>query len=320
MSNSKQRSVSWILEAVKPRRIDVKSGRSNTERELDRNSEIELYDVLQSIEDRRTTTQETFQTIQDDIEIPISFKSKHFFEYYFDILHCLGLAAFKKTLRAQTSICCLVQQAPAIVLGVASILLAIVKTAFGSMNFNDGWSLSASILEESYTMSLSLFIWTSNSTTLEKQSIILDDTYASEIDGSSLSLGITGGTMKYFGYLLDYVIGDIMLLTTITLYQVTKNFTQKLKEDCSQRGSIYFDDVLKHYERLQNLNISIEESFSVLFKISHAANLISCAYFLLKMTSDTIYNISWLLLMLQIFKILMTYCVAAITSNMVQPE
>jgi len=177
-----------------------------------------------------------------------------------------------------------------------------ISTIFGMANLNDGWSAEEFIIHQAFEMRMSLFIWTSNTTLIDGQ-LNSQSLFASEMTSFNVLLAIIGPTMECFGALLDSIATDIMFCTAVTMYV----FTSELKFQMEQSGSNH--EVLLQYRRLQNVSRRIEEMFSRLFKICHASNLFSCAYFVMVLVlySTYEYDAHLIFVMIHILKVCLTY-------------
>lgn len=188
--------------------------------------------------------------------------------------------------------------------GFASFVAAIIGVIFGWVVVSRGmvWSLSECVLEQSLDMSLSLFVWTTNNTIFVEEYKILGKSYGLEFTPMTLLFGITGIVMECFGSLVDYANDDIMFFAAVTMFKLTNEFRFKMVHDPSTA-----EEVLKHYKQLQSVSICMEESLGGLFKMSHASNLLSCAYCLLILVVHSDYNVGLIMLVLHIMKVWTTY-------------
>jgi len=205
----------------------------------------------------------------------------------------------------------LFQKCVSIGVGLATVTAAITTSIFGSANFQAGWSAVDFVSLQSYGLRLSLFVWTTN-TTEYVELPILQDSFESNFTTVHVLLGVTATAMECCGSIMDYAANDIMLFAAITMNVLKAEFELPLMQHRSN-----YENILQIYKCLQNISASFEYALAGLFKICHASNLLSCAYFITRLVSDKSHDVGLAFLVLHIFKVCLTYYLCLKASGVV---
>ncbi|CAL8080458.1 unnamed protein product [Orchesella dallaii] len=310
MPKTRRRSSFWTKELTSsPHRIEVATLNILQEQELnisadetdvgatENNGVGTSPDVL--IPDSPTGTESKVANVLEDLENLGSSRTraKHYLEHYFDFLHCLGLASFKAYWKDKITATFVMHQIPVCIFGVVTLITAFIKGIFGWVFSRYQSSLSESVLDGSFTMSLSLFVWTTNGTKFDEQASVLYGLYGETFSPTTVFFGCMKTAMDFFGELSDSVINDVMFISATTIYNLAIEFQLQMERNEK------ITDILKQYKQLQKVSTCIEEAFGGLFKLSHANNLLSCGYLVLILVSDIDYPIKTIFVILQIVKV-----------------
>ncbi|CAL8148054.1 unnamed protein product [Orchesella dallaii] len=189
---------------------------------------------------------------------------------------------------------------------------ALVLTIFGFATISSGWSWEVFMQLKSYQFGRDLLVWTSNSTEFRQ---IVDDMYDEYQNVTTFSafFAISNAVLEFYGHIYDSAATDVLLLAVITMFKLINDF--KFEKVLPTQPKEHFDVVWMHFRQLQSISGSIDSAFGNLFKLIHLDNLITCGYYLQMLTTDTSFNLYFLLLTSHIFKVGLIYFIATKASS-----
>ncbi|CAL8144259.1 unnamed protein product [Orchesella dallaii] len=159
-----------------------------------------------------------------------------------------------------------------------------------------------------------VFVWTSNVTAANEIEDYLIAQYGENISCMSVFFGVSWMVLELFGCIYDSVVIDILLLTVLTLFKLTKGFEFEKMSPINVKP--HAEMVWRHYKQLRKISEKIDLTFGNVFKWIHVSNLNTCGYYLLALTrSGARYDIYFFLFTIDILKITLVYIIAAKASN-----
>lgn len=123
------------------------------------------------------------------------------------------------------------------------------------------------------------------------------------------SLGILGAIIHFYGRLQDYVMCDVVLLFTLSLYQATMNFMRKVETETSHLETER-EEIWTQYGYMKSLTNQINELFDRIIMLLHIYNALNISYFLLQGFSKEERRVGTILLGVTAVKVTLIYLVA----------
>ncbi|CAL8140369.1 unnamed protein product [Orchesella dallaii] len=335
-------SASLEISSIDHQKPDIISFENTTS--IGYQSTIEIENIDQNEDDNAQDNLDNREEMRINLEDLEVTKEKSYLEHYFGFLHCVGLLSCKEfwkdfrwqiyaihkvlsctlnTLAVLGSLemikisslyfskkgdmyrfVTIGRQITACAVGLASVAAAVTEVLFGCVILGNGWSLLECVVYQSSDLSLSIFVWTTNTTEFWVKYSLQEEMYrnSTNITPTSIFIGVTSTAIVYLGSLSDFVVNDIMFLSGLTMYELTKEFKLTL-----ENGIATLDDVLIKYEQLQTVSTCIVEALGGLLKIAHASMLVACASILMALVQGNEYFAADILLGLQILKVGVTY-------------
>ncbi|CAL8103885.1 unnamed protein product [Orchesella dallaii] len=190
-----------------------------------------------------------------------------------------------------------------------------VVSIFGFASLKIGWSLQTFLQLNSYTFAQTLFVWTSNSTEMDRITDYLWEEY-SEVTTLSAFFAVFNVGLEFYGRIYDSTATDILLLAVFIMFRLLNDF--KFEQVLPTEPKEHFDVVWMHFRQLQIISGSIDTAFGNLFKLIHLNNLITCGYYLQMITADVSMTVHTLLLSFHVFKVGLIYFLATKASGKVR--
>lgn len=200
----------------------------------------------------------------------------------------------------------------AIVLGISAVLLSSIYCFLWFYSFNS-WSLENLLKTNAYVLAEFGLYWSPKNYE-NATDVLIERFYTNATSTTKWSLGISGMTINFLGLLKDYVMCDVVLLISISLYQTMTNFIKNLETyGCEETKR---EDLWLQYDYMKSLSNQINDLFGQFVILIHLYNALTVAFFLMKgLTQET--TVSTLLLGTTAAKVILIYFIASQTSYQV---
>lgn len=162
-----------------------------------------------------------------------------------------------------------------ITLGITAVMLSSIYSLFWFYAL-DHWSFERAMLMNGYRLGEFVLVWSpssyDNSTDRLSESL-----YENRGSGAVWSLGMLSTVLYYFGRLQDYVMCDVVLLFTFSLYQAMTNFIQMV-EASPDPNDAQREELWVQYDFMKSLAYQINNLFGSIIILIHFYNALTISY------------------------------------------
>lgn len=191
-----------------------------------------------------------------------------------------------------------------------SFLFSLLITFFDVLNWNE-WTLKDFILFRSYQMTESIFVWSTDN--YRNVTEIIDKEYATNITITSATLGIICTVMNFSGILQDFVIQDLALFASLTVYAEAQKVAKTITPLSDAADSVYNSTIEGDWGKcasLKALSDSGNHAFGLTLKVLHIRNLFATTLVLLEWLKNDIVPTYNLTMTLHTCKVTLFYWIA----------
>lgn len=200
------------------------------------------------------------------------------------------------------------------VLSLLSLAFTTLLTMFDLYGWNT-WTLDNFVLFRSFQISNSFLVW--NVENQVNSSIVIDTKYGTNVTATTVTLAVTCTVMNLSGVLQDFVIQDLTLLVTMTLYDKTRNVLDAFHKSDESRN-MYYANLGENWKQCMSLKVlsdSANEAFGVSLKLMHVKYLFTVTFVLLRWLKGDGIKIYDTVVALNVCRIIFFYWIALKTSE-----
>lgn len=192
-------------------------------------------------------------------------------------------------------------------MGITAVILSLIYCLFWFYSLGY-WSLEKAMYVNAHRFGEFMLLWSPSY--YDNATDRLADRLYENLDHASVwSLGALGTIINFFGRLQDYVMCDVVLLFTYSLYQSMMNFIQKV-ETSKNPSEAQREELWMQYEYMKALAHQINDLFGSIIIIIHFYNALTISNFLFETFSQEERKVGTFVLGITATKVTLIYLVA----------